>query len=267
MKAGSFLLAALVIALSIGTASAGDGGELLATSQPTSAPAATKEAFDPTKVKITINTSEAPDLDDWAQNKLKPILQEWYPKICAELPVDGYTPPDHFSVTFRKTFRGVAWTQNQRIEASADWIRHNLNGESLGAIVHEEVHVVQNPFFRRQPKGTPNSRIPGWLLEGSCDYIRWFQYEPVNRRRRDPNPDKATYHDAYFTTAHFLVFVADHYDKNIVAEMNVANRKGTYSVDLWKQYTGKSIDELSDDWKDSLRKKRAAATQATTRAN
>ena len=260
MKAGRFAFAGVLIALSAFTAKAGD---LLVPASPTTAPAAT-QPFDPAKVQITINTSEAPDLDDWAQNKLKPVLQEWYPKICAELPVDGYTPPDHFSVTFRKNFKGVAWTQNQRIEASADWIKKNLDGESLGAIVHEEVHVVQNPFFRRQPKGTPSSRIPGWLLEGSCDYIRWFQYEPVNRRRRDPNPDKANYNDAYFTTAHFLVFVSNKYDKNIVAEMNAANRKGTYSVDLWKQYTGKSIDELSNEWKDSLRKNKPATQPAVT---
>jgi hypothetical protein len=238
-------------------ASAARADDLMHPAPATTAPATTQAAFDPANVKITINTKEAPELTDWAQNKLKPILQEWYPKICAELPVEGYTPPDHFSVTFRKDFKGVAWTQNQRIEASAKWIEQNLNGESLGAIVHEEVHVVQNPFFRRTPRDVPHSRIPSWLLEGSCDYIRWFQYEPVNRRRKAPNPDKAKYNDAYFTTADFLVFVANKYDKNIVAEMNVANRKGTYSVDLWKQYTGKSIDELSDEWKDSLRNARA----------
>jgi hypothetical protein len=257
MKFGRFVFSGTLLAVSIFALGADD---LLKPVPPTTSPstsvAATQKAFDPAKVKITINTSEAPELDDWAQHTLKPVLQEWYPKICAQLPVDGYTPPDHFSVTFRKDFKGVAWTMNQRIEASAKWIEDNLKGESLGAIVHEEVHVVQNPFFGRQPRGTPNHRIPGWLLEGSCDYIRWFQYEPVDRRRKDPNPDKVKYNDAYFPTAHFLVFVANKYDKNIVTEMNAANRKGTYSVDLWKQYTGKTIDELSDEWKDSLRKNR-----------
>ncbi len=181
-------------------------------------------------------------------------LIEWYPKICNQLPVEGFTPPDHFSVTFTTKYKGVAYTLGTRIVVASDWIRKQINGEALGSIVHEEVHVVQAPWFRNV-KDKPHSRIPSWLLEGSCDYIRWFQYEPVEKRRKDPNPDKVKYDDKYFVTADFLVFVSKNYDKNIVAEMNVANHQGTYSVDLWKQYTGKTIDELSDAWKADLRKR------------
>src|SRR5882757_10484970 len=84
--------------------------DLMTATSPATA-ATTQEAFDPAKVKITINTEQAPDLDDWAQHKLKPVLEEWYPKICAQLPVPGFTPTDHFSVTFVNNYKGVAYTQ------------------------------------------------------------------------------------------------------------------------------------------------------------
>src|SRR5205085_1453687 len=40
--------------------------------------------------EITIDTSGAPDLREWAEQKLAPVLAEWYPKITALLPSDGY---------------------------------------------------------------------------------------------------------------------------------------------------------------------------------
>ena len=41
-----------------------------------------------------------------AQHTLIPVLQKWYPIIVAELPVPGYTPPNHFSIIFDKKYQG-----------------------------------------------------------------------------------------------------------------------------------------------------------------
>ena len=45
------------------------------------------------KCDITIDTSGATDLKEWAETKLAPVLAEWFPKIVAMLPSEGYTPP------------------------------------------------------------------------------------------------------------------------------------------------------------------------------
>src|SRR6185437_1794614 len=94
------------------------------------------------KCEITIDTSGAPDLTDWADHKLAPVLAEWYPKLTEMLASPGYTPPDHFSVTIRNG-NGVAATGGTRVFANAAWFRHELKREAIGALVHEEVHVVQ----------------------------------------------------------------------------------------------------------------------------
>src|ERR1051325_3323567 len=95
---------------------------------------------------ITIDTSGAPELKDWAEHKLAPLLAEWYPKIAAMLPSEGYEPPKAFSV-FIRPGNGVAATGGARITANSGWLKNELGREGLGALLHEEVHVLQQ--YRR----------------------------------------------------------------------------------------------------------------------
>jgi hypothetical protein len=203
------------------------------------------------KVEIAIDTSQVPELSDWADEKLRPVLEEWYPKIVAELPSDGYVAPVKFSVTFQKDGKGVAYTAGTRVVCAADWFKKNLESEAVGAIVHELVHVAQQYRGRGNPAATRN---PGWLVEGVADYIRWFQYEPESKRPH-PNPARAKYTDSYRTTASFLSFVTNQYDDEIVPELNAAMREGKYTEGLWKEYTGKTAEELAEEWKETLVKK------------
>ena len=126
------------------------------------------------KCTITINTDKAPQLKDWAETKLGPALAEWYPKISAMLSGDGYVPPDHFKLTI-KPMDGVAFTSAQNVLANSEWLKNELNGEALGSLVHEEVHVVQHFGY--------GAKNPGWLVEGSADYIRWFKFDADNMAR------------------------------------------------------------------------------------
>ena len=197
-----------------------------------------------TGVRITVDTSKAPDLADWSTDKL--VLVEWYPKIVAELPVEGFTPPDHFSIVFDPKYTGVAATSGTHVVANPAWFRTELNNEAVGALLHEEVHVVQQPYHRLHGR-----HMPTWLLEGSCDYIRWFQYEPASKRPR-VRASQAKYDAAYRPTAVFLQWVISHYDKDIVPQMNAANVNGTYTDDLWVKYTGHTAAELGAEWKASL---------------
>lgn len=198
--------------------------------------------------EISFDYSEAPDLKEWIDTKLKPVCVKWYPVIVGMLPSDGYEAPKRFTIGFRPGLRVPAFAGGGRITCSVDWFRRNLEGEAAGAVVHEMVHVVQQ--YRR---GREGNRNPGWLVEGLADWIRWFNYEDESKRPR-PRADRANYNDSYRTTGHFLDYVINKYDKDLIRKLNVAMREGRYSDDLWKQWTGKTLEELGQEWKQGLPK-------------
>ena len=55
---------------------------------------------------------------------------------------------------------------------------------------------------------------------------------------------RARYTEGYQTAAGFLEFVVTNYDHELVLKMNAAMRQGRYSPELWKEFTGKSLQEL-----------------------
>ena len=192
-----------------------------------------------------IDTSAAPELADWAQHQLAPVLAAWYPKIVAMLPSDNYTAPAHFYLTIRP-MDGVAYTSGTNVDVSSSWCQDQMHGEAIGSLVHELVHVVQHYQHRDNP---------GWLVEGLADYIRWFLYEPqshgadvvwIQHRGKNFSP---RYDGSYRVTANFLNWTREKYDPNIAAEVSAAMRDGKYTEDFWKQHTGKSVQDLGAEWK------------------
>jgi hypothetical protein len=208
------------------------------------------------KYQLTIETSQAADLTDWAHNVLAPVVKEWYPKLVQLLPSEGYQAPTRVSIIFNRS-GGVAATGGTRVTCSAAWFRQNLKGEAVGAVVHELVHVVQQ--YGRAPRGS--TRPPGWLTEGIADYVRWFRYEPQTRGAEITarNVARARYDASYRITGNFLNAVSQKYDTNFVTKVNAAIREGKYSDDLWKKLTGKTAPELGDEWKKNLETKLGTA--------
>jgi len=47
--------------------------------------------------------------------------------------------------------------------------------------------------------------------------------------------------------------VTDKYDKEIVRKLNALLRDGKYKEEVFKELTGKTVQELGDEWKTSLR--------------
>jgi len=201
--------------------------------------------------RFTVDTTEAPDLTEWAHKELIPVMKKWYPSIVTMLPGEGFTAPRTFSITFTDSYRGVAATMGNRIECSPAWYRQNLKTEAIGSLVHELVHVVQQYGRSRRNGG---SRPPGWLTEGIPDYIRWYLYEPESRGAEiSPRNAARARHDAsYRVSANFLNWVIGKYDKDLIKELNTAMRDGHYSPEIWKERTGKPVDELATEWKASL---------------
>jgi hypothetical protein len=207
---------------------------------------------------ITIDTSGATDLKEWAETKLAPVLAEWFPKIVAMLPSEGYTPPTSFSVNIRPG-NGVAATGGTRVTANSTWLKRELEREAIGALLHEEIHVIQ--LYGRRGRGEGGGRrLPGWLVEGIPDYIRWFLYEPQSHGADDvwikrQNFSRVRYDGSYRQTANFLNWVTEKYDKDIVAKLNAAARAGKYGDEIWKEKSGKTAEELGNEWKAQLAKK------------
>ena len=194
-----------------------------------------------TMLTITVDTSQAPDLAAWGR-RAGELCAEWYPKICALLPSDGFTPPSTVRLRFRDG-RGVAATGGGTISVNAIYVRRATN--DFGMVIHELTHVVQS---------YPRGNTPGWLTEGIADYIRLSHFEPQARRPRI-NPEKASYTDSYKTTAIFLEWVEKKYDEQLVRKLNLAAREGKFQIELFKDYTSKTVDELWAEFADTLRAK------------
>lgn len=205
--------------------------------------------------QISIDTTHTPDLTTWVHEQLAPVVREWYPKIIALLPSDGYEAPRKVVIQFDAEMRGVAATSGTDVRCAADWMRQNLAGEAKGAIVHELVHVVQqyNLYKRRNRRA---AQTPGWLVEGIADYVRWFLYEPESQGAEisGRNVSRARYDASYRVSANFLNWVTQKYDPQLVTKLNAAAREGRYQDDLWKEYTGHTLQELGDEWKAALAK-------------
>lgn len=179
-----------------------------------------------------VDTNDTPDLKDWG-NKAGTLCVEWFPKIAALLPSEGFIAPKEVTLHFDPKMKGVAHALGGKISIAAAWVRSHP--DDYGMVVHELTHVVQS-----YPPGGP-----GWLVEGIADYIRIVHYEPQAPRPRI-DPAKASYKDAYKTTAIFLEWVEKNHAEGLVAKMNAALRQGAYDDALWPKCTGRSVDEL---WK------------------
>jgi hypothetical protein len=195
----------------------------------------------PKAVDVTVDVSEVPELKDWA-DKAKELVQKWHPKIAEALKSDGFTPPSTVKLVFKKDMDGVAYTAGKTITISAAWVKKHP--DDYGMVVHELTHVVQS--YKRAGRGT------GWLVEGIADYVRFFQYEPGKLGTIDAR--RARYDGSYRVTAAFLAYVTEKYDKEIVRKLNAALRDGEYKDELFKKYTDKTVKELDEEWRASLKK-------------
>lgn len=199
-----------------------------------------------------IDATEAADLAEWSEKELAPVVREWYPKIVAMLPSDGYKAATKVRLGYRNDMpAGIpASASGFRINLNAPWFRKQLKGEAKGCVVHEMVHVVQN-YWQARAQNPRASQTPGWFVEGLPDYIRWFLYEPETRGALlSPQRLAQAKHDAsYRVSANFIDWVSRTYDEDIARKLNASAREGKYSDALWKEHTGKTVDALADEWR------------------
>ncbi|MEO9590380.1 basic secretory protein-like protein [Rhodopirellula bahusiensis] len=191
------------------------------------------------KYTLHFDFTEVPALENWVKQDLIPACELWYPRIVQQLASEDFEPPTEFTIQFDADMRGVAFTRGKDVFGAGSWYLANLEGEATGSIVHELVHVVQQYPRRR------GNRPPGWLVEGIADHIRWYQYEPTEKRRRI-NWERSSYDDAYFASATFLDAIVQFIDPDAVSKVNAACRQGRYTEEYWVKQYGKSPSEI---WK------------------
>lgn len=204
------------------------------------------------KYRFTVDATLAPDLLPWVEEKLVPVVVEWYPKMVALLPSEGYRAPEAVLLDFKNGLPpGVpAYASANRVTLNIPWFRTQLDGEARGCVVHELAHVVQNYWRARMTNPKP-TRTPGWVTEGIPDYIRWFLFEPQSggAKIRGRQWEKVKYDNSYRVTANFLDWVARTNKGDVIGKLNAAAREGKYDAALWQEWTGKTLDELDAAWK------------------
>jgi hypothetical protein len=202
------------------------------------------------KYTFIIEASKAPELMEWAEKELVPVIKTWYPKTVALLPSKGYSAPTTVTFEFKDDMKGTpAYAVGNRISLNHQWFSSQLKGEARGSVVHEMTHVVQQ-------YGHGSNHVPGWVTEGIPDYVRWFLYEPQSHGAEitKNNIASAKYDGNYRISANFLNWVQKTKDKDLILQLNTVGREGTYSEELWKKWTGKTVQELNDDWKAACQK-------------
>jgi len=178
---------------------------------------------------LVLDYSKVPETKEWAEKSAK-MAKEWYPQVAEMLASDGLNPSREMKLVFQPG-GGIGATSGSTTFISAVWIKNHP--DDFGMVIHEMTHVIQC---------YPNPN-PLWVTEGVADYVRWFNFEPEGRHPR-PNPQQAKYTDSYQTTAAFFAWIVKSHDKDFIRKLNAAMRQSKYSNDLFKQSTGKTVDEL-----------------------
>jgi hypothetical protein len=188
-------------------------------------------------VEFIVDVREAPEMKAWAEKAAR-VCERQYTMINEELRADRYSPPTRVPMRL-KIMDGVAYASGSQITGSVAWFKQHPN--DIGAMVHETVHVVQNYRVRNNP---------GWLVEGIADYIRFFKYEPGKLGPINPRRDR--YDGSYRVSAAFLAYLTEKYDKQIVRKLNKMMREGEYKKEVFEKLTGKSLEQLGEDWRTTL---------------
>jgi hypothetical protein len=161
-------------------------------------------------------------------------------------------PPTRSITLVIREMDGVAYTtgldiddDHKEIHLSTKYIEHvsesRQKEEINGVLVHEMVHCWQHHG---------GNTAPGGLTEGVADWVRLKAgYAPPHWRRRGD----CDWDAGYERTAYFLEWLEKEHGEDVVRKINQALRGCEYDAKkLWHNCCGKSIEELWQEYKQSL---------------
>ena len=139
-------------------------------------------------------------------------------------------------------YKGVAEASGNRILFSTNYM--NAHPTDIDIVTHEGMHLVQ---------GYGYGSGPVWLTEGIADFIR-YRYGVDNIGSKWALPDltakhnEKKYENSYRITARFFEWIDQKVKPGLIIELDKELRNKTYNKDTWVKLSGKTIDELWDEY-------------------
>ncbi len=137
-------------------------------------------------------------------------------------------------------YDGIAAAGGGVIRFNPEWFKKNPGDVDI--VTHETMHLVQ---------AYPNGAGPGWITEGIADYVRYTMgVDNAGAKWSLPELQEGhSYTNAYRITARFMVWIEKNKKKGFVQKLDAAMRSKTYTDDFWKINTGKTVDQLWEEYK------------------
>ncbi|MGO1068643.1 ricin-type beta-trefoil lectin domain protein [Lysobacter sp. CA199] len=181
---------------------------------------------------VTLDYSQATDLQTWMQGTVLPFVKSWYPKISDQIAFPDYAPPPAYTIKIDPAYTGVAYVSGTTMVVSAVYARNNPN--DLGMFLHESTHVAQ-----QHKRGD-------WITEGMADWAREFV---LHDRDPIPLPVGKTYLSGYSEGSYFLNWISKQYNlPDFVRILNIAKHEGGQIDDdpdaAFVSLTGKTPNQL-----------------------
>ncbi|XP_006661891.1 uncharacterized protein LOC102706684 [Oryza brachyantha] len=155
-------------------------------------------------------------------------------------PTDGDRKPVDAVTLAVEDIGGVAFTSANGIHLSAQYVggySGDVRAEVTGVLYHEATHVWQ-----WDGRGGAN----GGLIEGIADFVRLRAGYAPSHWVRPGQGDR--WDQGYDVTARFLDYCDSSVVQGFVAQLN-AKMKDGYSDDFFVQISGKTVDQLWQDYK------------------
>ncbi|MBC6111543.1 basic secretory protein-like protein [Pedobacter fastidiosus] len=180
--------------------------------------------------------SKDPNLDPSVRKNLIDTYFEIYPTL-----VKTFNDKSTHDVLFvvDTAYKAVAEASGNRILFSAGYMK--AHPTDIDVVTHETMHIVQ---------GYGYSAGPVWLTEGIADYVR-YKYGVDNVGSKWSLPaynDKQSYKNSYRITARFFAWLEQNVKPGLIAMLDQQLRAHQYTEQSWVSLTGKTIDQLWDDY-------------------
>jgi hypothetical protein len=175
--------------------------------------------------------NEDPELKS-VVNSYKKTFQRTYAQMAADFSPSN--APKEVYLQFEKNDKyPVAYTKKNYIYVNPDYAKKNP--KDMGILTHELFHVVD------AYPATVNA--PSWYLEGMAELAR-NRYSIVDTRVYPKVTSSQSYRDSYLVTARFFEWINYIQYPGSMMKIHQHVQKSVYSDELFKEYTGKTLDQL-----------------------
>lgn len=158
-----------------------------------------------------------------------------YPKLMADFNPNA---PKTVYFEIKSGIDYPAYASGSRATYKSEWLRDHPEDRDIST--HEMMHLIQ---------AYNHSNIPWWITEGIADYVR-DKYGLSNAGwNLQPYKPEHNYDGGYGITGSFLKWIELKVKKDFVKYLNNECRDGRYADAVWKKYTGKTVQELWNQYK------------------